>query len=101
MPEGKTARDGGFSFVEQGCESKRPGSETTTVTAAYELHRMRVNNARVPAGQTVLGVAFFGYFFLLQKKSNSPTGETRCKKIEHHPNHAQNKTVPTSQTASK
>jgi hypothetical protein len=27
-------------------------------------------------------VAFFGYFFLLQKKSDSPAGETQCLQIE-------------------
>jgi len=27
LKEGQSAMDGGLSFVEQGCESKRPGNE--------------------------------------------------------------------------
>jgi len=42
-----------------------------------------VNNGREPAGQSTKGVAFFGYFFLLQKKSDSPTGEKHCQQVEN------------------
>jgi len=64
MPEGKTAMDGGFSFVEHGCESKRPGSETAAVTAAYELTGCGLTMLGYPQGKLSWGRRFWLLFSL-------------------------------------
>jgi len=55
--------DGRLSFVEQGRESKRPGSEVEILNTAIN-NQQRSNNARAPEGQTVWGRHFLGYFFV-------------------------------------
>jgi len=74
--EGQSAMDGGLSFVEQGCESKRPGNEVELWNLTKKL-RVAGNNVRVPAGQTDWGV-FSLVLFLLhgQKKWTRHKGET-------------------------
>jgi len=64
MLEGKTARDGGFSFVEQGCESKRPGSETAKVTAGYALPECGLTMLGYPQGKLSWGRRFWLLFSL-------------------------------------
>ncbi len=81
--QGKFAREGEFSFVEQGGESKRPGKETIKIQILSNLHSTGVNNARASAGQTRLGAALFAYFFSLKRKSKSLAGETNTKNQQH------------------
>jgi hypothetical protein len=68
MPEGKTAREGGFSFVEHGCESKRPGSEPAAVTADYKPTESRLTMLGYPQGKLSWGGVFWLLFFATEKK---------------------------------
>jgi len=101
MSEGKTAMDGGFSFVEQGCESKRPGSGPARVTVCYELKECELTMLGYPQGKLSWGWRFLVTFFCYRKKVTRQQGETQCMKEEHYPNHTQNITVPIKPTASK
>jgi len=59
--------DGRLSFVEQGRESKRPGSEVEILNTAIN-NQQRRDNAREPAGQTVWGGIFLVTSLLLKTK---------------------------------
>jgi hypothetical protein len=68
MQEGKTARDGGFSFVEQGCESKRHGRETAKVTAGCKPPESTLTMLGYPQGKLSWGGVFWLLFFATEKK---------------------------------
>jgi hypothetical protein len=68
MAEGKTAMDGGFSFVEHGCESKRPGRETASVTAGYKPPECGLTMLGYPQAKLSWGGIFLVTFWLLQTK---------------------------------
>jgi hypothetical protein len=68
MQEGKTARDGGFSFVEQGCESKRHGRETAKVTAGCKPPESTLTMLGYPQGKLSWGGIFLVTFLLLKTK---------------------------------
>jgi hypothetical protein len=73
--------EGGFSFVEQGCESKRPGRETANVTADYKPTESALTMLGYPQGKLSWGGIFLVTFLLLQTttvRNNSHSGKDRC-----------------------
>jgi len=56
--------EGGFSFVEHGCESKRPGSKTAVVAAGYEPTESVLTMLGYPQGKLSWGRRFWLLFSL-------------------------------------
>jgi len=68
--------DGGLSFVEQGCESKRPGNEVKIFRSCDKL-LIGWDQYSGTRRANVLGRIFFGSVsFVRAKEMNSPSGET-------------------------
>jgi len=68
--------DGKLSFVEQDANQNDPATESISQHLQIRLIRSK-NNARAPAGQTVLGRHSFGYFSIAaDRKVTRHKGET-------------------------
>jgi hypothetical protein len=81
--EGQCAMDGALSFVEQGGESKRPGNGADSVPLIKQVQRS-ISNDPAPAGQTVPGRHFLGYFFVAaDKEVTRHKGEITELKEQH------------------
>ena len=62
--------DGALSFVEQGCESKRPDNGADPAPRVIQVQRS-ISNDREPVGQTDPGRHFFAHFLVAADKKVS------------------------------